>query len=336
MTPTRRKQAGFTLVELLVVIAIIGILAGFLFSGIPKILEKAKTTKARATMAQINLMLAEYLTTHGSYPPAFGYLNKFARDIPATTRGSFPQASTVFVNGVNEPSRKFFVRKSWTSFIGITKNTDLYDPFAMDTSDTNWNSQTDRLEFYTDGELGEITDYSTSIIPGQRPFIYIPVNKRQMKKVANEWIREWKTNYQNDSSENNPTTLGGPRPNDQNDVNGMLQNMNFPPAKYDAYVLVSVGPTLDTRGLVYDLYPNGLLDISQYQPNYRYHVAAMASYFMLTRDLNIRTTSGEIEGDGLLDFDFDARNRSQQKFPDNFFPTPDGPGIAGPIIFWSE
>lgn len=336
MSPTRHKKAGFTLVELLVVIAIIGILAGFLFSGIPRILEKAKVTKARTTMTSLNLLLAEYLTTHGSYPPAFGYLNKFARDIPAASRGTFSQNTSVFVNGTNEPSRKFFVRKSWTSFIDITKNTDLYDPFAVENSDTDWNGVTNRLEFHTDGVVNEITDYSTILVSGQRPFIYIPINKRQMKRVSNEWIREWETEYASDSSENNPLTLGGPRPNDQNDVNGTLQDMNFPPAKYDAYVLVSVGPTLNTRGLVFDTINNGLIDISEYQPNYRYHVAAMASYFMLTRDLNIRTNTGEIEGDGMLDFDFDARNRGQQKFPDNFFPSTNGPGIAGPLIYTSE
>jgi len=157
-----------------------------------------------------------------------------------------------------------------------------------------------------------------------------------MKKVSKEWIREWETEYASNSDENNPLTLGGPRPNDQNDVNGTLQSMNFPPARYDAYVLVSVGPTLDTRGLVYDTINNGLIDISEYQPNYRYHVAAMASYFMLTRDLNIRTTGGEIEGDGELDFDFNSRNKGQQKFLDNGFPTMEGPGVAGPLIFKSE
>ena len=134
-----------------------------------------------------------------------------------------------------------------------------------------------------------------------------------MKK---QWINAWNG------------TPGGPRPVDYDG----LQDLNFPPATYDAYVLIGLGPAPNSHGLIFNA-ADGFLNPANYGSNYYFHIAGMATYFMATRDANI-VNGSTVEGDGALDYEFNARNGDgQAKFEENLFPGTGGPGVDG-ILVW--
>jgi prepilin-type N-terminal cleavage/methylation domain-containing protein len=339
MTLSRRNQAGFTLIELLTVIAIIGILSTFVFAGVPRILLSAKVADARNTMGQMRLALEEYHTDHGSYPPAYGYLDRLAID-ELTKDERLSVLSPGGNNFRNTPScddryddpddcsdDRYFVSRHYMHFTNQFKMDDLYDRFALDGNDTDFDNYISRLEYVPrDGKDNTINDYSSFVVDGGRPFVYVPVNMRQFKKVAREWIQNWK---------DNPNTRG-PRPDDSVAINVTLQNMHFPPPFYDAYLLISVGPDRNTRGIIHDLVGNTTaLRSTNYGINYHYHIAALATFFMGTRDMNIvNTTDGYVAGDGFLDFEYSDRKGSGTTGQEsNYFPLIDGPGVYAPLIY---
>jgi general secretion pathway protein G len=59
---------GFTLVEMLVVIAIIGILMALLFPAFTTVMKKAKITKSKAEISQIELAWKQYLIDYKQFP----------------------------------------------------------------------------------------------------------------------------------------------------------------------------------------------------------------------------------------------------------------------------
>jgi prepilin-type N-terminal cleavage/methylation domain-containing protein len=64
-----QPRSAFTLVELLVVITIIGILAALITAAGAGALKKARQTKIKAEMDQMDMALQTYKDTAGSYPP---------------------------------------------------------------------------------------------------------------------------------------------------------------------------------------------------------------------------------------------------------------------------
>ena len=78
------RTHGFTLIELLVVIAIIAILIALLLPAVQQAREAARRTQCKNNMKQIGLALHNYLSTHGSFPPA--------RLAPDYSRGGSPVA----------------------------------------------------------------------------------------------------------------------------------------------------------------------------------------------------------------------------------------------------
>jgi len=64
----KTEKKGFTLVEMLVVIAIIGILMALLFPVFTTVLKKAKTTKSKAEISQIELAWKQYLIDYKKFP----------------------------------------------------------------------------------------------------------------------------------------------------------------------------------------------------------------------------------------------------------------------------
>lgn len=71
MQRTHNKRNAFTLVELLVVIAIIGLLMGLLIPVVGGVLRRAKNTRLRVELAQIDQAIEEYKNRYGDYPPDF-------------------------------------------------------------------------------------------------------------------------------------------------------------------------------------------------------------------------------------------------------------------------
>ena len=337
MTPPPKRIQGFTLIELLVVIAIIGILAGFLAVGLPRALESAKIAKLDNTFLQIRNILTEYYVDHGTFPPAYGYLSPEVRRL---TRDEI-------IDRLNTGTRidEVFFTLPWMAFLGQHGNEEMYDNFSI-AYDTDRDGDISRLEFAPFGTLEDpaIQRYSFANAlydpdnvlgvlqndldrqfdsQGPRPIFYFPVNKRLFRKVAAVWYSFAETNGEPDD----------PRPNDATSVNVRLENESFPPPSYDAYVLISVGPTASTWGMIYE-FASTLMDQAAYEDVYYYHVLAMATYFMATRDAEMGGT-----GDGELDFDFRARTRrGQAKNPGNYLPTAlrADRNAPGPIIFVGE
>lgn len=349
MISLSKSRQGFTLIELLTVIAIIGILAGLIAAGLPRALMAAKKARLENTFLQIRNILTEYMVDHGTFPPAYGYLDRDAVKFISSEGGNIASMSFAELQdlqtgnpfGLPTPLRPVYTRP-WMAFVGKHNIEDLYDDFSV-AYNTDRDDDISRLEYAPFGRIRDAASQSynfptaiyhpdnvyTSLTgdlqrqfdsQDRRPIIYIPVNKRQVLKVARVWF-----NFAQDSA--NPDN---PRPNDAEEVNRTLSQMAFPPPSYDAYVLISVGPNINTGGIIYD-FAGPLLDQIEYSPAYYYHVLGMATYFMATRDAERRG-----EGDGELDFDYTARTtRGQVDSPGNYLPGPNR-NAPGPIIFVGE
>lgn len=321
-----RKQSterGFTLIELLTVIAIIGILAAMVTSGVARALELAKIADCENTLRQLETSLVAYYTEHNSYPPAYGYLNKLAfNEVPADQRHKLNPANTNSSSTDTpnlRPDSYYFEHESWMSKLGLHGNPSLYDPFGLETTDTDYDGVMSRFEYFpSDGTDDTIVEFPVPSYRAQRPMMYIPINQRQFRRMKKIW----------DDNGGFPDV-----------TNSKLADMTFPPASYDAFALVSVGVVSNTQGLIFD-FGNGYMDLNpnDYWPSYHAHVAGMATYYMLTRDRN---------DDGYKDFHDEDINESGSKFTFPHFgiyedgsPRQDaggdttakiGPGVKGPI-----
>ena len=74
----RRWSLGFTLIELLVVIAIIAILIALLLPAVQQAREAARRSSCKSNLKQIGVALANYVETHGMFPPVRVYNGKLA------------------------------------------------------------------------------------------------------------------------------------------------------------------------------------------------------------------------------------------------------------------
>ena len=361
MNASHLRRAGFTLIELLTVIAIIGVLTALTAVVLPRIMEKARLTETQNVANQLRILLTAYYTEHGTYPPAYGYIKP--------DEFGTPGIQIVQIAGAGTPND--FVTIPWMAALGEHGNLDLYDPFST-AVDININRTIEMIEYSPIGghnpadyvgiefELDSqkfLTrvyngvadallddDVNLQLAAEKRPFIYIPINKRQFRRVRDNWFEEADISGNDDGDETNDN----PRPNDALSVNTDLAAMNFPPPSYDAYVLISLGPygnypsARPLYGLLYDSSAAGLPFLNLADPAYpaelngeatavkqlyRYHYMAMATYFMATRDA---------DDNGKLDFDFLKRSiEDEGANPFHRFEDPNVPNIAGPLIFLS-
>jgi prepilin-type N-terminal cleavage/methylation domain-containing protein len=293
------RAAGFTLIELLTVIAIIAILAGLTAVVLPGVLERAKIADVEADLKAISTSLHGYYTEHGTYPPAYGY-ELFD---PETPNPAVPTYNT----------------HPYTVEAGIEDAFDAYDRFSANNYDTNFDNQLGMLEFlpirgdgFFDLPLDQLPYQGGQPVSGfplqsvqKRPYIYIPYAKGDIERMhriagANWDGATWNANF-------------------------MTANTIYPPAQYDAFVLIGVGPLRNTRGIVT---PPGneaawLASTGETLPRRAYYILGMRAAYLATRDA---------DGDKTLDFDYRSRRAGQAKA----HPTmPDGRtdlGFAAPII----
>jgi len=286
-------EGGFTLIELLVVIAILSILFGIVAVVAPNVLLKAKITDVRSDFRAIGTALATYLADNGSYPPAFGYLR----------RGSRP----------GDPIPQRFYMDPYLTLIGYAEAEDLYDRFSM-TYDTDQSGQMELFEFlplFGDGPWFAPRPMTPEEMT-QRPYVYAPVNLRQFDLV-NKYYYE---NGTDDLDRMNARVFDMTNPR--------LQRLQFPAPTYDAYVLISVGPTEDAGGVATPR-PLGLGPAFN---DFLYQIDGLRVYWLATRDAN---------DNGDLDFDYESRTKGVDgkaaSYPNpNLYQLPNGSRGQGPLI----
>lgn len=321
----RTRRDGFTLIELLTVIAIIAILSAITFSVLPKIREKGKLTALTGIFTNLQKSLTLYASRdkQGSYPPAYGYLTPAARKLSVADIGTLNQQQVDALS----------YYQPWGSFIELNKAKDIYDNFASGI-DSDHDGNLSYLEYTPIGRKNVSTgaftftneiyrengspadEVAEQLKAGDCPIRYVPVNTKQVKAATRYWLED----------AHDPLAQTWDMNNDK------IKDFRFPPPKYDAYVLISVGPRDDTFGVLAEP-PTGA------PPAYAFHIAALRTYFLATRDLN---------QDGVLDLDYDPQN-IQRKLEytispanttsyqvNNLLPSVTQPAGYGPRIFTSN
>lgn len=286
-------RCGFTLIELLTVIAIIAILAAITAVAVPRVLEKAKIADVESDFHAIQTAVTTYMTSQDTYPLGYGYLKRdvlFDRSLAALPLED---------------------RTNWVPYIAqleYFRAFDIYDRFGNQ-YDTDRNGMLGMLEYsppgsstWTMANFGP-PDYSDPRLgEEQRPYVYAAVNKSQFDRAKRAW----------DTTD--PLASTWPP----------ALTLNFPPPRYDAYVLISLGPGENTYGLVEppggDAAFFGGTDPTTIEG--AAEMLALRTFYLATRDLN---------DDGNLDFDFRARTRNTQDIEP--LPYPEQPLGYGPLIF---
>lgn len=237
----------------------------------------------------------------------------------------------------------------WMAAMREHGNDSLYDNWTRSNGyDTDGDDQLSRLEFApigdhqpgttvwnfnfldlyngpaSPGDAATQADMSRQLgDQGPRPLIYIPVNERQARVFRN--IIYAMAGRQGNASDPRPFNL------DAEAIADIQTQLSFPPPSYDDYVLISIGPNFvaGTNGLIVDWDRMGLDGFpAVYAQVNQYHLLGLATYFMATRDAE---NGGE--GDGELDFDYQARvSRGQGRDPNNDMPGAQPKG-DGPLIW---
>lgn len=369
------SERAFTLVELLTVIAIIAILASMTAVVYPRVIERAKLASLENEFNQIRteiVNVATKTTGSGGFPDGYGFLKR-----------NYKEARV----GVDS---ELFNLTPYTKAIKIHGTYALYDPFALDgygsfisgefgllayspVTDTpaalfqgnwaggqlNYASGATWVGFEADGD---------ALSRVQRAFVYVPVNGAQAKIVSDYYKALWRKADSDKSDAGRRQAafaLVWPNtsvtdPNTGKDLSlaksfASTLNAPFPPAKCDAFVLISIGPSGSTGGIIADPYvdpplktfmndvaamypgsstftaPDGTTHTHSHVKMSLYRILALRAYFLATRDWNESPSDGPLGGNGKPDFDFRSRTKGERE--DKVFELPNGTFGAGPVIY---
>lgn len=315
----RAGHAGFTLIELLTVIAIISVLAGLTAVAVPRYLENARIVQAETNAKAVVNALAAKSTEVGNttgYPAAYGFIRSEARDLTPAEMSAAPREAV-------------FVTRPYTAEIGLHGVAESYElaRWTQAAYDSNNDGSLGLLEFLPVGNfdaggntyrfstdlyagpggefslgignpaIGGVSERDAQLLTGtQRPLVYVPFNSRQLNAVRRYWLDRTPENTRDFYGEE--INFGSP---------ALEGRIFFPPPSYDGFVLIGNGPGGDNGGVVVGppttiTDPNGI-----YSDVYAYHLAALRTAFLATRDLDPDGGDGAAQPDGLLDFDFRAR-----------------------------
>jgi hypothetical protein len=235
----------------------------------------------------IEVAMAEYCSNHGSFPPTYGFI-----DLEARQR----QLDQTDPDAILESENVCYHLKPYLAYLNLHGVEDVHDLFG-ESYDVNQNGQIDLHEYSPVGTPPEgstdkwlfpderfngsnnAVDVALQLRQESRPVFYAPVNLDQFEHAKAYWLS--KGDFQ-------AATWDASDP--------LLKDVRFPPAKYDAYVLISIGPGESLFGVV----PEDRSGVSNIPVRDMYHVQAMRTYFLATRDMN---------DNQLLDYDFYARTK---------------------------
>ena len=187
------------------------------------------------------------------------------------------------------------------------------------------NKYTFPQELYRGGNLSsEVSQQMTA----KRPFVYVPVNLDQARKVEEYYYAV--ANGMNLPQEGWYAERWRPEEAMPDGSANPLASLTFPPARYDDFVLIGVSPGVSTCGLVTP--PNKFIEelrAANVPAEDWYHVLGLRTYFLANRDVN---------KNGLLDFHYQNRTRLGEAKPGSYnLPNmnllPDGTNGYGPYIY---
>jgi hypothetical protein len=258
-------------------------------------IENARIRRLQQTFEKIEVAMMSYKDAHATYPPAYGFIDFDVAD-------EYHRTDTI-----PEKDRVRYHLKPYLFYLGFYGVEDFDDPFAY-SFDINEDMRLGLLEYSpigesykydSSGELGFPRDlYDGSVPPADweeqeerdsLPFVYAPVNMRQFKRAERYWIN-----------------TGDYLATSWDRMHPLLKDVQFPPPRYDAYALISVGLRNRTFGIV-DPEIDGaspLAPLGNERANTPetlcevYHVRALRAFFLASRDL---------DQNGHLDFHFRDR-----------------------------
>ena len=350
-------RQGFTLIELLTVIAIIAILASMIFTVGPRMIERAKLASLENNFNQVRTELVAYATKNPrGLPPGYGYV----------IRKNTGDTTTLPADFTAVDMSEIFQLTPYVVTLNMFHNFNMYDPFATgyntDARGEALNpsyyagqgginlleflpvglkhkTETDKYAFPLTlyGRPSPILHYQFLNIPideanynvpalwpeeeykrseyesEKRPFVYIPVNSGDAK-IAKKYF---------------DNTSKGLASNWLPDAGNKLETIKFPATKLDAFVLLSVGPTNSTGGILTppksfaDDVSAALADNTTskiYEVYDIYYVYALRAYYL--------ATFMDDNNENLLN---DYRVRTGGKAKGHLLP--DGTALPGPIIY---
>jgi len=86
----RSSHRGFTLIEMLVVVGIIGILIGIVGVALISQLNRAKTRATKGQIQTLKLVLNQYKSDLGAYPPSISYIEALEEGLGASIKWHGP------------------------------------------------------------------------------------------------------------------------------------------------------------------------------------------------------------------------------------------------------
>lgn len=296
-------RRGFSLIELLTVIAIIAILAGLTAATLPRVLERARISDVESDFVNLRTGLASHYADRGTYPLAYGFrtwASRLAKDAGET--GWDDTSDSDMFNFV-----------PYMSSIGQYGAVALYDRFA-ERLDTDKNDFISRLEYSPlkpfDGPLFGGGPLGPGMEGPQRPYVYAPVNLENFKRLQ--------------------AAIGTGNLWDGKTWPAAASNLNLVSPRYDAFVLISVGPEGSTAGLAAPSDEAAFVASLPIEED-AYQALALRTYYLATRDAN---------QNNIPDFDYRARTRQDEAgalvaYFGNLegHALPDGSFTGGPLIF---